>query len=103
MRRPPRTSSVKIIACRLISTKPSCEPMLEYCIFDPFSEILIEIYTFSFKKMFLNMSSGKWQPFCLGLKVFKGPLVNTHDQLFITGLVQTGGKMKGNCVDASDL
>ena len=31
-----------------------------------FSEILIEIYTFSFKKMHFKMSSGKWQPFCLG-------------------------------------
>ena len=34
-----------------------------------FSEILFEIYTFSFKKMHLNMSSGKWRPFCLGLNV----------------------------------
>ena len=34
-----------------------------------FSEILIEIYTFSFRKMHLKMSSGKWQPFCLGLNV----------------------------------
>ena len=34
-----------------------------------FSEILIEIHTFSFKKMHLKMSSGKWRPFCLGLNV----------------------------------
>ena len=34
-----------------------------------FSEILIEIYLFSFKKMHLKMSSGNWQPFCLGLNV----------------------------------
>ena len=34
-----------------------------------FSEILIEIRTFSFKKMRLKMSSGKWRPFCLGLNV----------------------------------
>ena len=34
-----------------------------------FSEILIEKYTFSFKKMHLHMSSGKWRPFCLGLNV----------------------------------
>ena len=33
-----------------------------------FSEILIEFYTFSFKKMHKKMS-GKWQPFCLGLNV----------------------------------
>ena len=33
------------------------------------SEILIEIYTFSFKKPHLKISSGKWRPFCLGLNV----------------------------------
>ena len=34
-----------------------------------FSEILIGIQTFSFKKMRLKMSSAKWRPFCLGLNV----------------------------------
>ena len=34
-----------------------------------FSEILIGIETFSFKKMYLKMSSAKWRPFCLGLNV----------------------------------
>ena len=34
-----------------------------------FNEILIETYTFSFKKIHLKMSSGKWRPFCLGLSV----------------------------------
>ena len=34
-----------------------------------FSEIFIEILTFSFKKMRLKVSSGKWRPFCLGLNV----------------------------------
>ena len=29
----------------------------------------IEIHTFSFKKMHLKMSSGKWRPFFLGLNV----------------------------------
>ena len=33
------------------------------------SEIDIEILTFSFKKMDLKMSSGKWRPFCPGLNV----------------------------------
>ena len=37
---------------------------------EPFSEILIEIYTFSFKKMHLKTSSAKRRPFCLGLIVF---------------------------------
>ena len=36
-----------------------------------FSEILIEIHTFSFKKMHFNMSPGKWRPFCLGLNVLR--------------------------------
>ena len=34
-----------------------------------FSEILIEIPTFSFKKMRLKVSSAKGRPFCLGLNV----------------------------------
>ena len=34
-----------------------------------FNEILIEMHTFSFKKMHLKMSSGKWRPFCLNLNV----------------------------------
>ena len=34
-----------------------------------FSEILIGIQTFLFKKMHLKMSSAKWRPSCLGLNV----------------------------------
>ena len=34
-----------------------------------FSEILIDIYTFSFRKTHLKMPSGTWRPFCLGLSV----------------------------------
>ena len=34
-----------------------------------FSEILIDIRIFSFKKKGLNVSSAKWWPFCLGLNV----------------------------------
>ena len=41
-----------------------------------FNEILSEIHTFSFKKMRLKMSSGKWRPFCLGLNVFKHRVVH---------------------------
>ena len=36
-----------------------------------FSEILIWIQIFSFKKMCLKMSSAKWRPFCLGLNVLR--------------------------------
>ena len=32
-----------------------------------FSEILIEIHTFSFKKMRFKMLATKWRPFCLSL------------------------------------
>ena len=44
-----------------------------------FSEILIEIYTISFKKMHLKMSSGKCRPFCLGLNVLNGRLLFSFD------------------------
>ena len=37
-----------------------------------FSEILIEILTFSFKKMRLKVSSAKGGPFCLGLNMLMG-------------------------------
>ena len=41
-----------------------------------FSEILIKIDAFSFKKMHLKMSSGKWRPFCLGLIVLNRSLIS---------------------------
>ena len=34
-----------------------------------FSEILIKIHMFSFKKMHLKMLCAKWQPFCLSLSL----------------------------------
>ena len=36
-----------------------------------FSEILIEIHSFSFQKIYLKISSAKWRLFCLGLNVFQ--------------------------------
>ena len=39
-----------------------------------FSEISIEIHIFSFKKMYLKISSGNWQPSCPGLNVLTEPL-----------------------------
>ena len=47
-----------------------------------FSEILIEIPTFSFKKMHLKMSSAKWRLFCLGFNVLKEGLGVTWISLF---------------------
>ena len=41
-----------------------------------FSEMLIEIRTFSFKKIHLKMSSGKWRPFCLGLNVLRTDILH---------------------------
>ena len=43
-----------------------------------FSQILIEIYTFSFKKMHLKMSSGKWRPFCLVLNVLRQDIISVN-------------------------
>ena len=34
-----------------------------------YAYIYIRIYTFSFNKMHLKLSPGKWEPFCLGLNV----------------------------------
>ena len=45
-----------------------------------FNEILIEIQTFSFRKIHLKMSSGKWRPFCLGLNVLKWYYANVGSQ-----------------------
>ena len=50
-----------------------------------FSEILIVIHTFSFKKMHLKMLSAKWRPFCLGLNV-----VRWEDRWKITRHTRTG-------------
>ena len=43
-----------------------------------FCEILIEINTFSSKKMHLKMSSGKWRPSCLGRNVLMPELRAFH-------------------------
>ena len=45
-----------------------------------FRKIIIEMHTFSLKKMHLKLSFGKWRPFCLGLSVLKWRLVciNVH-------------------------
>ena len=50
-----------------------------------FSEILIKIYTFSFKKMHLNMSSGMCGQLCLGLDVLiKGASAVAHLLILVT-------------------
>ena len=53
-----------------------------------FSEMLIEIHTFSFKKIHLKMS-GKWRPFCLGLNVLTNCCqfirIGSSDGLVVSG------------------
>ena len=39
-----------------------------------FSQILVAIHTFTFKRMHLKISSGKWRPFCLGPSVLTKPI-----------------------------
>ena len=58
-----------------------------------FSEILIEIQTFSFKKMHLKMSSAKWRLFRLGLKVLTGPLCHHWSWPVFTSICQ--GTLEG--------
>ena len=48
-----------------------------------FSEILIEILTFSFKKMRLKVSSAKRRPYCLGLNVLKNQFLKSRRALWI--------------------
>ena len=51
------------------------------------SEILIEIHTFSFKKMHIKISSAKWWPFCLSLNVLRKHVIviyNYHRYSHIT-------------------
>ena len=56
-----------------------------------FSEILIEIHSFSFKKMHLKMSSGKWWPFCLGLNVLNRLCPRTT--IFIQQILSYRGRL----------
>ena len=50
-----------------------------------FSEILIEIQTFSFKKMHLKILSGKCRPFCLGLNVLNLITYSLiHSQIYVS-------------------
>ena len=67
-----------------------------------FSEILIEILTFSFKKMLLKMSSGKWRPFCLGLNVIKAPCYLYWNSFITIRWFQTVLYYNGNTVSGKN-
>ena len=45
-----------------------------------FSEILIEIYILSFKKMHFKLSSDNWRPFCLGHNVLTEQTLTFHSR-----------------------
>ena len=59
-----------------------------------FSEILIKIYTFSFKKINLRMALAKWRPFCLGLNVLSDPDFNAEEHMI--------NSYHGNAFSATD-
>ena len=78
---------VQIMACRLFGTKPLSKTIAGILSIETlgtnFSEILSKIQNFSFTKMHLNISSAKWQPFCLGTDelttyTHNGMLLLTH-------------------------
>ena len=50
-----------------------------------FIEIFIGVHSFSFKKIYLKMSSGKWRPSCPGLNVLMKPVHFPPNRL-ISGL-----------------
>ena len=63
-----------------------------------FCEFLIETDIFSSREMHLRMSSGKWQPFCLGLSV----LIDYH-QLSDIDPIDSSYMVLNNTINDSDL
>ena len=61
------------------------------------SEILMAIHIFSFKKMHLKMSSGKWRPSCLGLNLLI-PIISRPYCKFTTQVLAPNS---GTSLDAS--
>ena len=63
------------MACRLVAQaiiKTSAGILLIGPLGAEFSEILIEIHIFAFRKTHLKVSSAKCRTFCLGLNMLKG-------------------------------
>ena len=63
-----------------------------------FSENLIGIQTFSFKKMRLKVSSAKWRPFCLGLDVLMGIPILPRCDLQVSAAPQKGPLILNTCL-----
>ena len=54
-----------------------------------FNDFLSEIGAFSFKKMHLKMSSGKWRPSCFGLNVLRPILLYQYGITKPRGLIKS--------------
>ena len=65
-----------------------------------FNEILIEIHTFSFKKMHSKMSSAKWRPFYLGLNVLNSSPCQPHTPMPHAVNIGVAGDMMMNGASA---
>ena len=64
-----------------------------------FSEMLIEIHTFSFKKIHLKMLSGKRRPLCLGLNVLReGVQAKLGTIICLVVWVQLSSSSREECV-----
>ena len=61
-----------------------------------FSENLIEIHAFSFKKIDLKMSSGKWRSFCLGLNVLSAWLLSLSEAVMVYCLLDPSKNIQWN-------
>ena len=78
MRQRTGSALVQILACRLVGAKPLPEPMRMHCQLGPSEQTSVKFgnTNFSFRKMYLKMSYGKWWPFCLGVEESNGWLVH---------------------------
>ena len=67
-----------------------------------FSEILIEVHTFSFTKLHLKMSSPKWWPCCLGLNVLITPTISISHVGLANSYIGLMNPNSINCDDYTD-
>ena len=97
-------SKLTIIGSDNSSPPHSTKPLLIWPLGRNFSAILIKIHTISLKKINLNMSSGKWQPFCLGLNVLSDLLDHglmrskdaSSSSSYLKALVKYQGQIRGD-------
>ena len=73
---------VQIMVCRLGIFWTNAGILFIRTLAATFSEIVSEIQTFRFKKMYLKISSVKWWQFCLGINVLTHYHIWTHFDTF---------------------